>query len=129
MHKYFCASSLDIIIRHLDKDSEVFSSCRLLVFTKRELSERRETSMAKPPPSNPLIPNRLLAQLPPEEYERLEPHLKPVILKNKQTLYEIGQPINYVYFPLKALVSVVRPDGRRSAGRSRSDRYEGMTGD
>src|SRR5258708_7958873 len=106
MHKFFCASSLNIIIRHLEKDSEVFSSCRLLVFNHARL-KRGEISMAKPPPSNALFRNRLLAQLPPQEYERLEPHLKPVTLKNKQILYDVDQPINYVYFPLRAMISVV----------------------
>jgi len=37
----------------------------------------------------------------------LSHHLKPVILKNKQTLYESANPNNYVYFRSRRLFRVV----------------------
>ncbi len=42
--------------------------------------------------------NRLLASLGREDFARLEPYLKPVILKYKQSLHEASQPIKFVYF-------------------------------
>lgn len=42
-----------------------------------------------------------------EEYSRLLPHLKPVELQHGQVLYEIGQQVQYVYFPHHALISLV----------------------
>ena len=42
--------------------------------------------------------NRLLASLARDDFARLEPHLKPVILKYKQSLHEAGEPIKFVYF-------------------------------
>ncbi len=51
--------------------------------------------------------NKLLAALPDPEYERLIPHLKLVSLPIRQVLYEPGEPITHVYFPIKAVVSLV----------------------
>ncbi|MDZ8260371.1 Crp/Fnr family transcriptional regulator [Nostoc sp. ChiQUE01b] len=51
--------------------------------------------------------NNLLAVLPPADYERLVPHLKLVPLPLKKVLYEAGEPIAQVYFPNKAVVSIV----------------------
>ncbi|WGV27488.1 Crp/Fnr family transcriptional regulator [Halotia branconii] len=51
--------------------------------------------------------NRLLASLPTAEYQRLRPHLEPVSLLLGQELYQMGEPITHVYFPLKALVSLI----------------------
>lgn len=51
--------------------------------------------------------NRLLAALPPEEYQRLLPQLEFVALELGQVLYQIGEPIDYVYFPHRSLVSLV----------------------
>jgi CRP-like cAMP-binding protein len=49
--------------------------------------------------------NRLLAALPDEEYERLEPHLKPVTLSLGDILYEPPDPIRNVYFPTSSIIS------------------------
>ncbi|QHG18464.1 Crp/Fnr family transcriptional regulator [Nostoc sp. ATCC 53789] len=51
--------------------------------------------------------NNLLAVLPFSDYERLVPHLKLVKLSNRQVLYEPGEPITEVYFPNKAVVSII----------------------
>ncbi|MGF1478646.1 MAG: Crp/Fnr family transcriptional regulator [Cyanophyceae cyanobacterium] len=51
--------------------------------------------------------NRLLAALPPSEYQRLNIHLKPVSLKRGQILYHVEEEITTVYFPEQALVSLV----------------------
>jgi CRP-like cAMP-binding protein len=51
--------------------------------------------------------NRLLAQLPAEDYQRLAPHLELVSLSLYEVLYEPGEIINYVYFPKRAMISLV----------------------
>lgn len=56
---------------------------------------------------NSAIANRLLTNLPEAVYQRLEPHLEPVSLSLDQVLYEPRQPIDAVYFPEQALVSLV----------------------
>lgn len=55
---------------------------------------------------NPPI-NRLLAALPPEEYQRLCPHLQPVELRQHKILYHAGQHYEYAYFPCHSIVSTV----------------------
>jgi CRP-like cAMP-binding protein len=57
---------------------------------------------------NPNLPaNQLLAALPVEEYQRLAPHLKLVSLSQQQILYNMGEAIEYAYFPNQALISLV----------------------
>ncbi|MBN3883753.1 MAG: Crp/Fnr family transcriptional regulator [Nostoc sp. JL34] len=51
--------------------------------------------------------NKLLAALPASDYQRLIPHMKLVPLSNRQVLYQTGEPITQVYFPNKAVVSIV----------------------
>jgi hypothetical protein len=53
------------------------------------------------------VGNKLLASLSREEYHRLLPHLELVSLSSEQVLYEVNQPIEYAYFPLTAIVSVL----------------------
>jgi CRP-like cAMP-binding protein len=53
------------------------------------------------------IENRLLAALPIDDYQRLLPYLEKIALKLRQVLYDAGDVINYVYFPNKALISLV----------------------
>jgi CRP-like cAMP-binding protein len=58
--------------------------------------------------------NRLLAMTPQQERERLAPEFELVELDLKQMLYEEGQPIEHVYFPLNGVISLVSQmqDGR-----------------
>src|SRR5260370_26605919 len=42
--------------------------------------------------------NRLLAALPHEEYQRLQPHLESVQLSNRRILCEAGDSIRHAYF-------------------------------
>ena len=53
--------------------------------------------------------NRLLAALPPADRDRLLPKLAPVFLKVKTVLFEPGQLVDAVYFPLDGVVSLVTP--------------------
>lgn len=51
--------------------------------------------------------NRILNQLPPEEYERLSPHLEPVTLSLGDVLHYPQDPVSHVYFPNRGTVSVI----------------------
>lgn len=51
--------------------------------------------------------NRLLALLPAEVYERLAPHLELVSLTNHQSIYDVNEPVSYVYFPHHSLISLI----------------------
>ena len=54
---------------------------------------------------NPI--NQILAALPPDEYHRLVKHLKPVNLTSGTILLEPNEPIQTVYFPQTAMISLV----------------------
>ena len=51
--------------------------------------------------------NRILSLLPRDERERLQPRLEPVSLEVKQVLFEPGQRIEHVYFPISGVISVL----------------------
>ncbi|MEC4806152.1 MAG: Crp/Fnr family transcriptional regulator [Jaaginema sp. PMC 1079.18] len=51
--------------------------------------------------------NQLLSSLSPKEYQVLEPHLEEVSLPLGKVLYELSEPIEFVYFPNHAMVSLV----------------------
>jgi CRP-like cAMP-binding protein len=53
------------------------------------------------------IQNRILAALPAKEYARLLPHLTKVSLPLGQTLYQMDDRIEFVYFPNSGVVSFV----------------------
>lgn len=55
------------------------------------------------------VRNRLLAALPRKAYLRLEPGLVPVRLVFGDVLYEAGDAIREVYFPGRALISLLTP--------------------
>ncbi|GAB1544627.1 Crp/Fnr family transcriptional regulator [Scytonema sp. NUACC21] len=57
--------------------------------------------------SSPNPKNRLLAALPPEEHQRLLPHLQFITLEYKQVLYQPNEPIEYVYFPNNGVISLL----------------------
>jgi len=57
--------------------------------------------------SKSTIKNRLLAALPEDDYQRLLPALEPFALEHGKVLYEIDEPIKYLYFPFQAVVSLV----------------------
>src|SRR5947209_5735749 len=59
------------------------------------------------PPAPPPPGNRLLALLPPAEYRRLEPLLKPVPLPARAVLHKAHEPPRYAYFPTAGVASAV----------------------
>jgi CRP-like cAMP-binding protein len=65
--------------------------------------------LSKPDP----IPNDFLAALSHKDYLRLKKHLKPIELKYGEILYEPGELLRHVYFPVKSLISLLTlVDGR-----------------
>jgi CRP-like cAMP-binding protein len=75
--------------------------------------------------------NRILAALPSDEYQRLQPLLKRAELTQGIVLYETGGPVEYVYFPVNALISLVVPMEDGSAievGLVGNDGMSGMSG-
>jgi CRP-like cAMP-binding protein len=57
--------------------------------------------------SNNPISNKILAALPREEYERLVPNLETISLSFKQLIYQPNEPIEYVYFINRGVISVL----------------------
>jgi CRP-like cAMP-binding protein len=57
--------------------------------------------------SNTPKSNRLLAALPEEDYQALQPVLEPVLLPLGMALYESGGVQGYVYFPTSSIVSLL----------------------
>jgi len=72
--------------------------------------------------------NQLLAALPPKEYQHLLTLLKPVKLAFGRTLYEPGQPIRHVYFPINCVVSLLTTVEKRRQLEVGLVGYEGMVG-
>jgi CRP-like cAMP-binding protein len=84
--------------------------------------------MPKTQPPDAPQGNRLLARLPPEEFQRLLPRLQVVSLALKQVLYEARSLIDYAYFPNRGVISAltVMEDGRAIEVATIGD--EGMMG-
>src|SRR5438034_524300 len=51
--------------------------------------------------------NGLLAALSPTEIKRLRVHLEPVDMTLGEVVYESGRTLDYVYFPLTCIVSLL----------------------
>lgn len=60
------------------------------------------------------LSNRLLAALAPADWQCLRPHLEFVELSRRQILYEQGRPQHHAYFPVDAVVALLRtlPNGK-----------------
>jgi CRP-like cAMP-binding protein len=56
---------------------------------------------------NVLGENRVLAGLPQRDYRRLAPELEELSLNTRASLYEPNKRIDYVYFPLSGVLSVI----------------------
>lgn len=72
--------------------------------------------------------NRLLTGLTSEELERLHPHLEEVSLSYGQVIILPDEPIEFVYFPLNSLLSLVTVMEDGSTVEASSIGREGMAG-
>jgi CRP-like cAMP-binding protein len=85
------------------------------------------------PPDNPQPPdlragNRVLAALPPEEFERLRPHLEPFEMRAGDVLAHPGDAITHVYFVETGLLSLVASTSAGSTVEVAFVGNEGMAG-
>ncbi len=72
--------------------------------------------------------NRLLGLLPRTDYERLRPHLQPVALEYRQSLYRANKPIGFVYFIETGVGSLVNTMANGQAAEVGTIGSEGMVG-
>ena len=72
--------------------------------------------------------NAVLASLPRREFRRLHAALAPVSLKFGQVLYEPGEAIRYVYFPIDCLISLLTAVDKRRSLEVGMVGNEGMAG-
>jgi CRP-like cAMP-binding protein len=84
--------------------------------------------MSPTTPAAGLEPNRLLASLPPDDYEALLPDLNSFYLEHKQWLSRPGESIDWIYFPRGAVISMLAPmeDGQSVEGATIGS--EGLAG-
>ena len=72
--------------------------------------------------------NRLLGLLPPRDYARLRPHLQPVPLEYRQSLYRANKPIGFVYFIETGVGSLVNTMANGEAAEVGTIGNEGVVG-
>lgn len=63
--------------------------------------------MAEPPAVPSPLDNHLIAALTPEARERIVPHMEPVEMALGEVLYESGDAMRHVYFPVDSIVSLL----------------------
>jgi CRP-like cAMP-binding protein len=52
-------------------------------------------------------PNHVLASLSQNDFEQLNPHLKPFELVHGDLLFDAGETVNWIYFPHRGVISLV----------------------
>jgi CRP-like cAMP-binding protein len=72
--------------------------------------------------------NQVLRALPNSVLDRISPHLVPVELPQGTMLYEAGAPINYVYFPVNSIVSLLQVMQNGDTVQTAMVGSEGMAG-
>ena len=72
--------------------------------------------------------NHILSALPPEDYERLAAHLEPVKLPHGQILYESGGSMEYAYFPINMMISLLSQMSDGGSVEVGLVGFEGMSG-
>jgi CRP-like cAMP-binding protein len=72
--------------------------------------------------------NNLLASLSASEAQRVLPELELVPLESRKVLFEQGQPMGHVYFPITGMISLLRKMHDRTAVEIGAVGCEGMVG-
>lgn len=93
--------------------------------TRRQSSPR---TVALPENPQAGTQNRLLKFLPPEDYERLRPHLQPVAFKYKLSLYRANEQIEFVDFIETGVASLVNTMKNGDSAEVGTIGNEGMVG-
>jgi len=81
-----------------------------------------------PVPHEKTTANRVLAKIPRKAYQRLLPGLEPVVLRFGEVLYEAGDKMRYVYFPIDCLISLLTAVDKRRTLEVGMVGNEGMVG-
>ena len=76
----------------------------------------------------PAHENHILASLPPEDYERLRPHLEPFEMKHGHVLHQPGETLKYVYFPENSMISLISHTAAGESVEVGVVGFEGMAG-
>lgn len=74
------------------------------------------------------VANQVLASIPTAQYRRLRAQLEPTRLEFGQVLYEPGESIQFVYFPINCLISLLTAVGKRRTLEVGMVGNEGMAG-
>jgi CRP-like cAMP-binding protein len=82
----------------------------------------------KPKTERPRLSNRLLSALPEADYNRLAPHFETIYLEMKHVAFEANQPIEYAYFPLTGIASMLTVMKSGKAVEVATIGNEGMVG-
>lgn len=113
------AGEIDAIIDYSSHNVILFPAAR------RALRQAAKRASALEPE---WVANNLLAALPLPEFRHLRAALEPVTLRFGDVLYEPGETIRYVYFPIDCAVSLLTTiDEDRALGAALVG-YEGMIG-
>ncbi|HEX8706933.1 MAG TPA: Crp/Fnr family transcriptional regulator [Pyrinomonadaceae bacterium] len=72
--------------------------------------------------------NRILSSLPAADYERLAPHLQPIEFSRSERLYLVEERIEYVYFPVGSMISLVSQMADGASIEVGVVGFEGMAG-
>jgi CRP-like cAMP-binding protein len=72
--------------------------------------------------------NRLLSTLPAEEYRQIEPQLRRVSLGSRSMLYQSGERIDHVYFPIDGVMSMLAGTDEEGLVEVATVGNEGMVG-
>ena len=97
--------------------------CRA-IFALVQLCDR----MPLQPPFDPGQQNLLLSALPSAEFDRIRPHLEEVTLPLGSVIYEPGQQLGYLFFPLSMIVSLLYVTVDGSSTELAVTGYEGAVG-
>jgi CRP-like cAMP-binding protein len=88
----------------------------------------KPSTNGSPTPGSPQSPSHLLAVVDAAEFQLLRPHLTTVELHPKEVLWEANRPIQAIYFPHNAVISVVALAAGDIAVEVGSIGCEGMVG-
>ena len=72
--------------------------------------------------------NKILAALPPAEWERWQPQLEAIELSLGEVLYESGKTLEHVYFPTTAIVSLLYVMQNGASAEIAVVGFEGLVG-
>jgi CRP-like cAMP-binding protein len=123
--KIFFSVLLELIFRHREKLQDLTPYADSLCLAPAT-GKLRRCSMSETPRQP--TKNKILDALPPEDYERLAPHLHAVKMPQGQTLYRHEQRIEQLYFPTGSMISLVAQLSDGASVEVGITGFEGMVG-